>query len=109
MKYTVHPIQAPTEHPLGEGEARFPITVGFVEEEIRAKYEAAHGWGGKVVAGYTMRCEPHEGLLPDEPALRVPSDFLFLVMELPDDWEEQRSQRYAQDTALAEAEELEAE
>ncbi len=98
MQYEVHAIQATTDHP--HDGANMPMTVGFVETVIQAKYEAAHAWGGKVIAGYTMRCEPHEGLSEGDPPLREPSDFLFIVMELPDDWHERRAQLLAQEQAL---------
>lgn len=87
MKYQVRDVQGATNRRLGEGEAVFPRTVEEVKEEIHSIYMAAQDWGGKVVAGYTLHCEPHEGLGSDEPSLQAASDFLFLVMELPDDFE----------------------
>jgi hypothetical protein len=98
MKYEVHAIQATTDHP--HNGANIPTTVETVGDMIRAKYNAAHAWGGKVVAGYTMRCEPHESLYGSDPPLREPSDFLFLVMELPDDWQQRRAALQAQERAL---------
>ena len=98
MQYEVHAIQATTDHP--QDRSTVPTTVRFVEQLIQDKYEAAHAWGGKVVAGYTMRCEPHEGLSEGDPALREPSDFLFLVMELPDDWGQRRARLLAEKQAL---------
>jgi hypothetical protein len=74
VKYQVNVIQAATAHPMGEGEAHFPVTVEEVKENIHAVYMTAQEWGGKVVAGYTVRCEPHEGI-GDEPSCRPPRTF----------------------------------
>lgn len=67
-----------------------------VKLRIRDAYVDAQRWGGKVIAGHTMRCEPHEAVFSRDKPLTQASDFLFLVMELPDNWEQIREEEHAQ-------------
>lgn len=58
-----------------------------IADDIRSAYAAAEGWGGKVVASYSMTCAPgYEGEIHKPKG--DPSECLFLIMELPDGYEE---------------------
>jgi hypothetical protein len=58
--------------------------------EIRARYEYAQRWGGRVIAHHTLTCTPERQTVGRSRFIPKgdPSDCLFLVMELPDGYME---------------------
>lgn len=61
-----------------------------IASEIRGVYERAQEWGGQIIASHTLTCAPerqrvgHSRNVPKG----EPSECLFLVMELPDGYNE---------------------
>jgi hypothetical protein len=85
MEYNVAPI--PSTEVIGHAAKNVVRSAADIADDIRSTYVAAETWGGKVIAEYSMTCAPeHEGDINNPKG--DPSECLFLVMELPDGYEE---------------------
>lgn len=85
MEYNVAPI--PSTEVIGHDAKNVVRSAADIADDIHSTYAAAEIWGGKVIASYSMTCAPaHEGDINNPQG--DPSECLFLVMELPDGYEE---------------------
>jgi hypothetical protein len=85
MEYNVSAI--PSTAPQGYDRADITRSAADIADDIRSTFAAAEGWGGKVIASYSITCAPgYEGEIHKPKG--DPSECLFLVMELPDGYEE---------------------
>jgi hypothetical protein len=95
MKYEVYavPATAITADPRRDHaeETKFR-SAPDIANDIRINYQVAHDWGGRVIASYTMTCAPEsksgEDIENVDAARGEPSECIFVVMELPDDYVE---------------------
>lgn len=65
-----------------------------VAKEIASTYEVAQAWGGQVIASYSITCAPGpelRELARSDDRSGDPSECLFLVMELPDGYQEREA------------------
>jgi hypothetical protein len=85
MEYNISAI--PSTEPQGYDRPDVTRSAADIADDIRSTYVAAEGWGGKVIASYSMTCAPGYEREIHKPK-GDPSKCLFLVMELPDGYEE---------------------
>lgn len=77
MQYEVHPIEGASEPPSATW------GISDVANSIENAYTRAYKQGGRVVAAHNLAVETVRR--PDGEMTPVRADFLFLVLELPDD------------------------
>jgi hypothetical protein len=89
MEYNVSAI--PSTEIGGYDRADVTRSAADIADDIRSTYAAAEGWGGKVIASYSLTCSPANELGDIHKPKGDPSECLFLVMELPDGYEEREA------------------
>jgi hypothetical protein len=105
MEYNVSAI--PSTETGGYDHADMTRSAADIADDIRSTYAAAEGWGGKVIASHSMICTPGYESEIHEPK-GDPSECLFLVMELPDGYEERDAAEVRARTAVLPTAEAEA-
>ncbi len=86
MEYNVAAV--PSTESQGHGHPDVTRSAADIADDIQSTYVAAEGWGGKVIAHYSITCAPGNELGDIHKPKGNPTECLFLVMELPDGYME---------------------